>query len=109
MTAADRGAPGGAAPGPGPATVHGGARMTGARRADGRDDLLPLVPGLRAYARVLTCGDRHAADDLVQDAVMLALQGWDGFTPGTNLRAWLFRILRNRHLSLRSRRHLTAE
>jgi RNA polymerase sigma-70 factor, ECF subfamily len=83
--------------------------MTGARRADGRDDLLPLVPGLRAYARVLTCGDRHAADDLVQDAVMLALQGWDGFTPGTNLRAWLFRILRNRHLSLRSRRHLTAE
>jgi RNA polymerase sigma-70 factor, ECF subfamily len=70
---------------------------------DGRDAILPLLPHLRSYARSLTCGDPHAADDLVQDTVLLALRAWDRFTPGTNLKAWLFRILHNRHLSLRGR------
>jgi RNA polymerase sigma-70 factor (ECF subfamily) len=77
--------------------------------ADGREAILPLVPHLRAYARGLTGGDVHAADDLVQDTLMLALQAWDRFTPGTNLKAWLYRILHNRHLTVRSRRHLRAE
>jgi RNA polymerase sigma-70 factor (ECF subfamily) len=75
---------------------------------DGREDILPLLPHLRAYARSLT-GDATSADDLVQDGIMLALQAWHQFTPGTNLKAWLFRILRNRHLTLRTRRHLGAE
>jgi len=69
---------------------------------DGREAILPLLPHLRAYARSLTA-DSQAADDLLQDALVLALQAWDSFTPGTNLKAWLFRILRNRHLSLRGR------
>jgi RNA polymerase sigma-70 factor, ECF subfamily len=75
----------------------------------GREDILPLVPPLRAYARGLTGGDEPAADDLVQDTIVLALQAWDRFTPGTNLKAWLFRILHNRHLTVRGRRHITAE
>jgi RNA polymerase sigma-70 factor, ECF subfamily len=69
---------------------------------EGREAILPLLPHLRAYARSLTA-DPHAADDLVQDTLLFALQAWDTFTPGTNLKAWLFRILRNRHLSLRGR------
>ena len=72
-------------------------------------EIAALVPGLRAYARSLTRGDPHAADDLVQDTVMLALQARDRFTPGTNLKAWLFRILRNRFHSVVGRRHVTAE
>src|SRR5919202_4968091 len=76
---------------------------------DERRDILPLIPHLRGYARSLTGGDPHAADDLVQDTLVLALQAWDGFTPGTNLKAWLFRILHNRHITVGSRRHRTAE
>lgn len=74
-----------------------------------RDDILPLVPKLRAFARSLTNGNRQIADDLVQDTVVLALQSWDKFTPDTNLRAWLFRILRNRFINTVRRKHVQAE
>ena len=72
------------------------------------EDVAALVPQLRAYARVLA-RDPHAADDLVQDTVVLALRAWHRFTPGTNLKGWLLTIERNRFRSLRTRRHLTAE
>src|SRR3954449_3263195 len=87
----------------------GGTRMTGTRAGGGREAILALLPPLRGYARSLTGGNEHAADDLVQDTVVQALQAWDRFTPGTNLKAWLFRILHNRHLTVRGRRHITAE
>jgi RNA polymerase sigma-70 factor (ECF subfamily) len=74
-----------------------------------RDDLLPLVPHLRAFARTLTAGNRHLADDLVQDTLVNALQAQHQFTPGTNLKAWLFTILRNRFRSVVARKHVTAE
>jgi RNA polymerase sigma-70 factor, ECF subfamily len=80
----------------------------GADGPDPREAILPLLPPLRGYARALA-GDASSADDLVQDTVVLALQAWHRFTPGTNLRAWLFRILHNRHLTVRTRRHVTAE
>jgi RNA polymerase sigma-70 factor (ECF subfamily) len=56
--------------------------------------ILPLLPELRAYARFLVrrTGD---ADDLVQDAVLRAVAAMNQFQPGSNLRAWLFTILRN--------------
>lgn len=57
-------------------------------------DLLALLPHLRAFARSMTRqGDR--ADDLVQDTVVRALHSAHRFQPGTNLKAWLFTILRN--------------
>src|SRR3954466_9956321 len=87
----------------------GGTRMTGTRAGGGREAILALLPPLRGYARSLTGGDEHAADDLVQDTVVQALQAWDRFTPGTNLKAWLFRILHNRHITVGTRRHVTAE
>ena len=58
------------------------------------EDLLACIPHLRAYARFLT-GNRERADDLVQDALLRALTAAHQFEPGTNLKAWIFTILRN--------------
>lgn len=74
-----------------------------------RDDILVIVPHLRAFARTLTRGDTALADDLVQDTIVNALQARAQFKPGTNLKAWLFTILRNRFRSVVARRHVTAE
>jgi len=71
-----------------------------------REDVAALVPRLRAYARSLA-REPHLADDLVQDTVVLALRGEARFTPGTNLEAWLFTILRNRFRSAVGRRRRT--
>lgn len=62
--------------------------------ADPRRALIALLPDLRRYARFLA---RHAAeaDDLVQDAVVRALAALPQYQAGSNLRAWLFTILRN--------------
>jgi RNA polymerase sigma-70 factor (ECF subfamily) len=61
---------------------------------DPRADLILLLPALRGYARFLV-RDATEADDLVQDTVVRALGALSQFQPGTNLRAWLFTILRN--------------
>ncbi len=74
-----------------------------------RDDVVAIVPHLRAFARTLTRGDTVLADDLVQDTVLNALQARDRFQAGTNLKAWLFTILRNRFRSVVARKHVTAE
>jgi RNA polymerase sigma-70 factor (ECF subfamily) len=74
-----------------------------------RDEIAALVPHLRAFARTMTNGDTSFADDLVQDTVVNALQAKDQFTEGTNLKAWLFTILRNRFRSVIGRKHVTAE
>jgi RNA polymerase sigma-70 factor (ECF subfamily) len=75
-----------------------------------RDDLVAQLPHLRAFARSLVGGGRaDLADDLVQDTVVLALRGWEQFTPGTDLKAWLFRILHNRCRSVLRRKHVASE
>jgi RNA polymerase sigma-70 factor, ECF subfamily len=67
-----------------------------------RADLVALIPQMRGFARSL-CADQAAADDLVQDSLAKALASWDRFATGTNLRAWLFTILRNQFYSERRR------
>jgi RNA polymerase sigma-70 factor (ECF subfamily) len=52
------------------------------------------IPRLRRYARYLV-RDLDQADDLVQECLARAVARIDGWTAGTNLRAWLFVILRN--------------
>ena len=52
------------------------------------------IPRLRRYARFLA-GDIDYADDLVQECLTRAIAKVDSWQPGTNLRAWLFVILRN--------------
>ena len=59
-----------------------------------RDQVLAAVPGLRAFAMSLS-GSVDRADDLVQETLLRALAHIDSFTPGTNMPAWLFTILRN--------------
>lgn len=59
-----------------------------------RRDLVAAVGMLRAFARGL-CGSRELADDLAQETLMKAWAARASFTPGTNFRAWIFRILRN--------------
>src|SRR5829696_3235625 len=69
-----------------------------------RASLLKTIPHLRAFAISLT-GKVDQADDLVQEAIMRGLNKLDTFTPGTDLQAWLFTILRNQfYTSLRKRR-----
>ena len=66
--------------------------------------LLKAIPHLRAFA-ISLCGSVDQADDLVQDAIMRGLSHKDSFEPGTNVRAWLFTILRNQfHTSFRKKR-----
>jgi RNA polymerase sigma-70 factor, ECF subfamily len=67
-----------------------------------RAELLELVPYLRAFARSLS-GRHEGADDLAQEALVKAWQSRDSFVPGTNLKAWLFTILRNQFYSERRR------
>jgi RNA polymerase sigma-70 factor (ECF subfamily) len=63
-----------------------------------RDDLLASIPNLRAFA-VSLAGSSERADDLVQETLMKAWAKFDTFQEGTNLRAWLFTILRNEFYS----------
>ncbi len=68
-----------------------------------RDELPVHLPALRAFAISLT-RNMAAADDLVQDTIVKAWSNIDKFTPGTDLRAWLFTILRNTFFSDRRKR-----
>jgi RNA polymerase sigma-70 factor (ECF subfamily) len=63
-----------------------------------KTQLIELLPSLRAFARSLAHNPAQA-DDLVQDTLVKALANVDRFEPGTNLRAWLFTILRNHYYS----------
>jgi RNA polymerase sigma-70 factor (ECF subfamily) len=66
--------------------------------------LIGAVPNLRAFANSL-CGNPTRADDLVQDTLVKAWSNLSSFEKGSNLKAWLFTILRNTYFSeLRKRR-----
>jgi len=61
---------------------------------------MPLLGSLYNVARWLT-RDVTDAEDLVQETLLKALRGFAGFEPGSNFKAWIFRILRNTYLSSR--------
>jgi RNA polymerase sigma-70 factor, ECF subfamily len=68
-----------------------------------RDSVVSLIPALRAFAWSLSHNSADA-DDLVQDTLIKAWTHRDKFEPGTNLRAWLFTILRNTYYTAAVRR-----
>jgi RNA polymerase sigma-70 factor (ECF subfamily) len=79
-------------------------------RANWRDDVVALIPALRAFAWSLS-HNASDADDLVQDTLIKAWTHRDKFELGTNLRAWLFTILRNTYYTavVRRRREVRDE
>ena len=62
------------------------------------EPLIKAVPNLRAFA-ISLCGDLDRADDLVQETLVKAWNNLSSFEQGTNLKAWLFTILRNTYFS----------
>src|SRR6266487_4652868 len=58
------------------------------------EEALALADQVYRVARHLV-GSREEAEDLVQETYARAFRSWRSFTPGTNLRAWLLRILTN--------------
>jgi RNA polymerase sigma-70 factor (ECF subfamily) len=62
----------------------------------------PLLPDLKRYARSLARGEDDA-NDLVQDCVERALVKSDLYREGTNLRSWMFTLMRNVFISQKRR------
>jgi len=63
-----------------------------------RDELVALIPHMRAFAKHL-CKDASHGDDLAQDGLAKALASRQSYTPGTNMKAWVFMIIRNQFYS----------
>ena len=91
-------------------------REPDARRiaADARDrvrfeeDALALSDQVYRVARHLV-GSREEAEDLMQETYARAFRSWRSFQPGTNLRAWLLRILTNLNIDRGRRKQRTPD
>ncbi len=82
--------------------------MESASHADSFEALaMPLFAPLYNFAHWLT-QNREEAEDLVQETYAKALKGFASFAPGTNFRAWIYRILRNAFLTSRTGMKATA-
>ncbi len=66
-------------------------------------------PVLLRAALKFTHGDETLAEDMVQDTYVKAIRNHESFSPGTNLRAWLMRILYNNVMSLYRHRQVARE
>ena len=73
-----------------------------------RAELMAAIPNLRAFAMSL-CGNATRSDDLVQETLVKAWDKLASFNEGTNLKAWLFTILRNIFFSEHRRRRREIE
>jgi len=71
------------------------------RSADFEQLALPLFASLYNHALWLT-RNQAEAEDIVQETLTKSLRAFDTFQPGTNFKAWIFRILRNTFLTTRS-------
>ncbi len=77
-------------------------------RARFEEEALELSDQVYRVARRLV-GSREEAEDLVQDTYARAFRSWRSFTPGTNLRAWLLRILTNLNIDRGRRAQRTPD
>jgi RNA polymerase sigma-70 factor, ECF subfamily len=75
---------------------HAGRRIASEARERVRfeEEALELADQVYRVARRMV-GTREEAEELVQDTYARAFRGWKSYTPGTNMRAWLLRILTN--------------
>lgn len=74
--------------------VNEAAAADGARREQFTAQALEHMPSLYSAALRMT-RNRADAEDLVQETYLKAYRAWDSFEQGTNLKAWLYRILTN--------------
>lgn len=94
-------------------TTQSGATLDLAERF-GRD-AIPLIDSLYGGAMRMTNNNRVDAEDLVQETMAKAFAGFRTYRDGSNLLAWLFRIMTNTHIngyrrkSVRPAEHLTDE
>jgi RNA polymerase sigma-70 factor (ECF subfamily) len=72
------------------------------------EDVLGLSDQVYRVARHLA-GSREDAEELVQETYARAFRSWRSFTPGTNLRAWLLRILTNLNIDRGRRKQRTPD
>ena len=85
-----------------PTTVKREDPMTGCTNEKQRafeQQAIPHTDGLYRFGMRLT-GNCADADDLVQETYLKAYRFWDKYDQGTNIRAWLFRILKNSFITL---------
>ncbi|MDQ3889333.1 MAG: sigma-70 family RNA polymerase sigma factor [Actinomycetota bacterium] len=72
------------------------------------EEVLELADQVYRVARRLV-STREEAEDLVQETYVRAFRSWRSYTPGTNLRAWLFRILTNLNIDRGRREQRTPD
>src|SRR5437588_7443676 len=72
------------------------------------EEALELSDQVYRVARRLV-STREEAEDLVQETYARAFRSWRSFTPGTNLRAWLLRILTNLNIDRGRRKQRTPD
>jgi len=89
--------------------VPGPASPDSDRRARFEREMLPHLDALYRVALRLTGGSAADADDLVQETMLKAYRGLDGFTPGTNAKGWLLTILRHAFINEYRRRSRRPE
>ncbi len=85
----------------GSSASHDNQPSLGSQAAGFEELAMPLFDSLYNFARWIT-RDADDAEDLIQETYLKALRGFASFQPGTNFRAWIFRILRNTFLSSRT-------
>lgn len=74
-----------------------------------QEQLVAEIPNLRKYAQILTKGKANvSADDVLQDTLVAAMDGWMGFTKDTNMRGWTLTIMRHAFLRLVQKRNRHA-
>ncbi|AQS46787.1 MULTISPECIES: RNA polymerase sigma factor [Thioclava] len=86
-----------------PSNTNSSKANASSEARDPREELPDHLGALRAFALSLT-RNSASADDLVQDTIVKAWSNIEKFERGTNLRAWLFTILRNTFYSDRRKR-----
>jgi RNA polymerase sigma-70 factor, ECF subfamily len=80
-----------------------------ADRATFAEQAMQYAPQLYSAALRMT-RNQADAEDLLQETYLRGYRGFEGFTEGTNLRAWLFRILTNTYINIyRARQRRPAE
>jgi len=74
------------------------SRVTRKKHADFEQEALPHMDILYNYA-LRTTGNEDDARDLLQETFLKAYRFWDKYEKGTNIRAWLFRIMKNSYIN----------